>query len=113
VVAGAAFGKNLFWSYWTAACENLAVKDLDLYGGTKHTSVTALAQYFTPEEIKMSAKISTNKAFERYLQINEQKTVELYRYASARVLPLRGAKRKQGGPKKGQRILGPLKTVSH
>jgi hypothetical protein len=99
VVAGDPFGKNLFWVWWKKACSNLAVKDLDLYGGTKHTSVTALAQYFTPEEIKMSAKISTNKAFERYLQIDEQKTVELYRYAAARVLPLRGAKTKAGGAK--------------
>jgi hypothetical protein len=71
-----------------------------MYGGTKHTSVTALAEYFSPEEIRLGAKISTNKAFERYLQIDEQKTVELYRYSSARVLPLRGAKAKQGGAKK-------------
>jgi len=92
VIAGEAFGEKAFYKWWVKACENLGVKDLDLYGGTKHTSVTALAEYHSPEEIRMGAKISTNKAFERYLQIDERKTVELYRRASARVLPMRKAK---------------------
>jgi hypothetical protein len=42
---------------------------LDLYGGTKHSTATALGEFLTPEEIKRGGTGSTtNKAFERYFQ---------------------------------------------
>lgn len=61
------FSKNLLYNWWKKACANLRIKDIDLYGGTKHSTVRALREYYSPEEIKRAAKISTNKAFERYL----------------------------------------------
>ena len=51
------------------ACDNLGVKGVDLYGGTKHSTATALGEFLTPEQIKRDGTGSaTNKAFERYFQ---------------------------------------------
>jgi hypothetical protein len=51
------------------ACDKLGVKDVDLYGGTKHSIVTALGEFLIPEQIKRGGTGSAiNKAFERYFQ---------------------------------------------
>jgi len=51
------------------ACPNLIIEGVDLYGGTRHTTTTALSKVLTPEQIKRSGTgHNTNKAFERYLQ---------------------------------------------
>ncbi|EFK07013.1 conserved hypothetical protein [delta proteobacterium NaphS2] len=40
---------------------------MDLYGGTRHSTVQYLRdQGFTPEELKMASGHSTSKAFTRY-----------------------------------------------
>lgn len=49
------------------ACTNLGIEGVDLYGGTRHSSVRALRRYRSPEEIKRAAMSETNKAFERYM----------------------------------------------
>jgi hypothetical protein len=46
----------------------LGVKGVDLYGGTRHSTVTALGEKLSPEQIKAGTLHSTNKAFERYFQ---------------------------------------------
>ena len=48
VKAGRKFGKNYLYKYWKKACNNLNIKDVDLYGGTRHSSATALSEYCTP-----------------------------------------------------------------
>jgi integrase len=88
------FGNRLLWKYWKAACHNLKIYDVDLYGGTKHSSITALSAFFSPEEIMESAKISTNKAFKRYLQTDAEKVKILYRKArGAEVIKFEPAKK--------------------
>jgi hypothetical protein len=53
--------------WWKKACSNLGIEDLDLYGGTRHSSVTALRENFSQEEIRRSGTLhSTNKALDRY-----------------------------------------------
>jgi hypothetical protein len=48
---------------------NLQDNTITFYGGTKHSTATALGQLLTPEEIKRGGTGSaTNKAFERYFQ---------------------------------------------
>ena len=48
---------------------NLGIEGVDLYGGTKHSTATALGDLLTPEQIKRGGTGSaTNKAFERYFQ---------------------------------------------
>ena len=66
---GEQFGPKYFKKWWDKACENLGIKGVDLYGGTKHSTATALGELHTPEEIKRGGTGSaTNKAFERYFQ---------------------------------------------
>ena len=68
--AGEIFGKKYFYKNWKKACSNLGIDWLDLYGGTKHTTATALGEHHTPEEVIKFTGHRTNKAFERYFQAN-------------------------------------------
>ena len=66
--AGKRFGKDLLYKYWKRACANLGIEGVDLYGGTKHSTVRAMREFLRPDEIKQSTGIVSNKAFERYFQ---------------------------------------------
>jgi hypothetical protein len=69
VEIGEQFGPKYFKKWWDKACKNLGIKGVDLYGGTKHSTATALGEFLTPEEIKRGGTgSSTNRAFERYFQ---------------------------------------------
>jgi integrase len=65
---GQKFGERYLYKKWKMACDNLGIHDIDLYGGTRHTTATALGEKLTPEQIKHGTFHSTNKAFERYFQ---------------------------------------------
>jgi len=67
VAAGTKFGPRYLYKWWKKACENLGIENLDLYGGTRHSTVTALGQVCTPEEVK-DATGHVSEAFERYFQ---------------------------------------------
>ena len=49
-----------------------------LHAGTKHSSVSALCQRCTPEQIKVSRRIPTNKAFERYFHPDQALVKSVY-----------------------------------
>jgi len=69
IQAGQQFGPKYFKKWWDKACANLGIEGVDLYGGTKHSTATALGEFLTPEQIKRGGTGSaTNKAFERYFQ---------------------------------------------
>ena len=68
VKPGSLYGKDLFYKWWVKACKNLGVEGLDLYGGTRHTTTTAIAQLVDEASAKKSSGHVTNKAFERYCQ---------------------------------------------
>ena len=76
--AGQPFGNRLLYKYWKMACSNLGVDGVDLYGGTKHSSATALRLFRTPEQIKKATMHSTNKAFERYFKIEMDDLRDVY-----------------------------------
>jgi integrase len=78
------FGKRYLYKWWMKACGNLGVKGIDLYGGTKHSTVRDLRRRGkSPEEIKRSTKISTNEAFDRYLgSEHDDKILEVYELTS-------------------------------
>ncbi len=64
VKAGAPFGEAYFYKWWKRACENLDdlnVHDVDLYGGTRHSTVVAMREFASPEEIRRGTMHSTNK----------------------------------------------------
>ena len=78
VKAGAQFGPKYFKKWWDKACTNLGIEGVDLYGGTKHSTATALGQLLTPEQIKRGGTGSaTNKAFERYFQPRRTESVKV------------------------------------
>ncbi len=60
------------------------IEGVDLYGGvTKHSTVTALGEQFSPDEIKKYAtQHTTNKAFDRYFHVNPGKSKSLYAVAN-------------------------------
>ena len=76
------FSHKYFYRWWKKACENLGVEGVDLYGGTRHSTATALRKHLSPEEIKTGTMHSTNKAFERYLQIQNEDALNVYRVAN-------------------------------
>ena len=62
---GKPFGEKYFYKWWKRACSNLGIEGVDLYGGTKHSTVTALEnEGWLYDEIKTASGISTNEAFD-------------------------------------------------
>jgi integrase len=78
VKAGTPFGKTILYKWWKKACSNLGINDVDLYGGTRHSSAIGLRKIATPEQIKLATMHSTNKAFERYFIPDRSSIQELY-----------------------------------
>jgi integrase len=82
VAAGQKFGEKYFYKWWKKACKNIGVDGVDFYGGTRHSSATALREFYSPEEIRRSGTMqSTNKAFDRYLHIKAEDARKLYQAA--------------------------------
>lgn len=76
---GRRFGKDYIYRWWKTACGNLGVKGVDLYGGTRHSTVRHLREQYSPEEI-MQGGWNTNKAFARYLgPVQQEQKREMYR----------------------------------
>lgn len=73
---GQRFGKDYLYKWWTQACKNLGVSGVDLYGGTRHTTTTALGKICTPEEIQ-AATGHASKAFQRYFQGKQARAVSV------------------------------------
>lgn len=78
---GQPFGQKYLYKWWKKACNNLGIEGVDLYGGTRHSSATALRQYLSPEQIKIGTMHSTNKAFERYFQTGTEDALDVFRLA--------------------------------
>jgi hypothetical protein len=80
--AGEQFSTELWYRWWKRACKNLGIEGVDLYGGTRHSTVSALGEYFSPEELKKSGTMhSTNKAFDRYFRAENSKQIDIYETA--------------------------------
>ena len=79
IKAGQRFGDKYLYKWWKRACQNLEIERVDLYGGTRHSTVRELRKYRTPEEIKLGSMHSTNKAFERYFQVEPDDLRDIYR----------------------------------
>jgi integrase len=65
---GERFGEKYFYKWWKRACRKLDIENVDLYGGTRHSSCRALRRYRTPEEIRAATMHTTDKSFERYFR---------------------------------------------
>jgi integrase len=80
---GNQFGKDYFYKWWKSACKNLGIEGVDLYGGTRHSTLSMLQTDLSEEEIMRHASMhSSNIALRRYIrgdyksQINVQKYYE-------------------------------------
>jgi integrase len=98
---GEPFGEKYFYKWWVKACKNLGIEGVDLYGGTRHSSARALRQYCSPEEIKRATMHSTNKAFERYFQIESDDLREIY----SKTKGSKKSKKNRGYPEKGEVLM--------
>ncbi len=73
------YGEKYFYKWWVIACRNLSIEGVDLYGGTRHSTVRAKRKDFTPEQLKEAAMSKTNKAFDRYYgEANDEQIREVY-----------------------------------
>ena len=75
--AGQQFGPQLLWKYATKAAEAMGIQGVDLYGMTKHSTVTNMLEVATPDEIMETTGHETSKAFRRYLQVAGKRVKEI------------------------------------
>jgi len=59
----------------------VGIEDVNLLGGTRHSSATARQAYFSPEEIKEATMHGTNTAFQRYFKKDISQLEEVYEKA--------------------------------
>jgi len=74
--AGQKFGPRYLYKWWKKACDNLGVEGVDLYGGTRHSTATALGKICTPEEVQ-DATGHASKAFQRYFQNKQARALKV------------------------------------
>jgi hypothetical protein len=77
ITVGDPFGEKYLYKWWVRACELLGVKGLDLYGGTRHTTVSALAVAAGTDAARDASAHETNKAFDRYCQTQSERAFEM------------------------------------
>lgn len=76
--SGEMYNEKLWYRYWKRACSNIGVDGVDLYGGTRHSTVRAMRTSYSPEQIKLASRHRTNKAFDRYFELDDEDLREMY-----------------------------------
>lgn len=77
--AGSKFSLEMFRRNWNQACKHLGIEGVDLYGGTRHSSASAMGEYFTRDDLRDHGTMhSTNKAFDRYMQHQAAPSKKIY-----------------------------------
>jgi len=73
------FGKRCLYTWWKRVCRALGISNVDLYGGTRHSTVQWLRlQGRTPEEIKRATMHTTTKSFNRYFDMDLEDLRAIY-----------------------------------
>ena len=76
---GDKFGVKYLYKVWKRACKNLKIDGVDLYGGTRHSTASALGEHFSVEQImKAGSMHKTNKAAMRYIQNVKDESLMIY-----------------------------------
>jgi len=96
---GDPFGTKYLYKVWKKACKNLGVEGVDLYGGTRHSTASALGEHFSVEQImKAGSMHKTNKAALRYIQNVKNESLTIYQKVkemqnkAGEVVEIKGAK---------------------
>ena len=94
---GGQFGKDYLYKWWKKSCANLGIENVDLYGGTRHSTATALGEHFSESEIMQAGSMhKTNKAARRYIQAQKNKSHAIYQKVvdiqKAKIVPFRKVK---------------------
>lgn len=86
------FGEHMFSNAWDRACKIMGIEGVPLYPGTKHTTATETAKLMGAERAMQATGLS-NKAFDRYCQVENRgsfETVqEIRKKMKGKVLPLK------------------------
>lgn len=76
---GQQFGHDYLYKWWKKACKEVGVEGVDLYGGTRHSTVRYMRKLgYSREDVKAASMHSTNKAFERYLEKTANELTPIY-----------------------------------
>lgn len=76
---GSQFGKDYLYKYAKKAMTNLGIQGVDLYGLTRHSTVTALGEFFSEDDLmKHGTTHKSNKAFRRYMQAQRNESIKVY-----------------------------------
>jgi len=71
---GRQFGTKLLYNWWEKASANLGVDGVSIYPGTRHSSVSDLGKYYSPEEVMDDGTgHTTSKSFLRYFHVRAEK----------------------------------------
>jgi hypothetical protein len=72
-VGGGIFSQPFLWRLSLMRhCKEIGIYDLDLYGGTRHSSITAIAKAVGKEIARKYSEHHSNKAFEGIKNRNHQ-----------------------------------------
>jgi len=58
---GEQFGKDYFYHWWRRACNNLGITGVDLYGGARHSTTTALSAVFGHQRLQDDGTYHLNR----------------------------------------------------
>lgn len=97
---GKPFGPKILYRFWKRACENLGIEGVDLYGGTRHSTMRFYRRHMSTEDVFRLSMHTTSKAGARYIEIDEDELRQGYALADGKGTPRvhRKAARKTAKP---------------
>lgn len=79
------FGHDMLWYWWCKAAQKAGFHDVDLYRGTKTSTVTDLYRWYSREDLHKATGISS-QSLNNYIQENGDVNRELYARARGKVI---------------------------
>ena len=79
--AGGRYSRQMIWAALKRACARHEIYDVDLYGFTRHSLLTAMRQSRSFEDVKTMSGHTTNKALTRYIVDETSVEKSLYELA--------------------------------
>jgi len=81
---GKPWGHSRMYDAWKRACNALGIDGVDLYGGTRHSTTTELAKSYGETAAKEATGHQTNKAFNRYCQVQGERAYQMAQVVRSR-----------------------------